>query len=136
MLPGDEPFEGAKDYTGLLSGISPYLLEQVKDSLHDITVENWNSFNGFTNRPQNRVRSGSITDSFRTWLTTFEPGETRSKKEFETLMGMDKKQKATFAVALCPPTTKKKAGPAYRALASMDITVQSKPGKGTVFTKN
>ena len=141
LLDGDDPMHQSEDYRHLLKDQSSYLLNTIEESLVGIKIENWESFGGYApeNRPQNKVRKGSMTEAFVSWLSTFEPGETRSKTDFEQKMGLTANQKQSLRVALTPKKDKagnpKPLSPQLRAMKSMNITKKSVSGTGTVFTK-
>mgnify|MGYP002414184052 CR=1 FL=1 len=130
LLDGDEPYPGDVHFRPLLKRISPYLLAQIEESLHNITIDNWESFNGFQTRTSNSIPKGGVTDAFISWLGTLEAGVPVNKKVFEQANELSKAEISTLSVQLS-----KANSPVKRALNSKNILVQTKRGKGTTFTK-
>lgn len=129
LLDGDEPYPGDVNFRPLLKQISPYLLDQIQKSLHNITIGNWDSFNGFQTRTSNSVPKGGVTDAFIAWLNSLKPDEPINKKVFESLSNLSKTEKATLSVQLS-----KKNSSVKRELESKNILIHKKPGSGTIFT--
>lgn len=100
LLDGDEPYPGDVNFKPLLKRISPYLLDQIQESLHNITIGNWESFTGFQTRTSNSVPKGGVTDAFISWLNTLELDIPMNKKVFEQLNNLSKSEKATLSVQL------------------------------------
>ena len=131
LLDGDEPYPGEDiNFKPLLKRISPYLLSQIQESLHNITVGSWTSFNGFQTRTTNSIPKGGLSDSFITWLNTLEPNVPVNKKIFESTAGLTDKEKKTLTVMIS-----KDSSPISRALESRNIIKKTKQGLGTTFTK-
>lgn len=130
LLDGDEPFPGDVNYRPLLKRTSPYLLSQIEESLHNITVMNWIDFNGFQTRTSNSIPKGGVSDSFITWLRQIPVGETKTKKEFETSCQISEGQRKSLTVLLC-----KKTSPVRRSIDSMNVVMNTRRGLGTTFTR-
>ena len=130
LLDGDEPFPGDVNYRPLLKKISTYLLDQIELSLHNITVDNWESFNGFQTRTSNSVPKGGVTDSFITWITQLEPDTPTEFKVFLDSMGLTKQEVSSLSAQIS-----KSSSPVKRALQSKNVRVVSKRGTGRIFTK-
>lgn len=130
LLPGREPFPEDVYWEPLLKRDGPYLFKAIKDSLHNISICNWESFNGFQTKTKNSIPESGVTDSFITWLSTLEPNTVINMKVFEKTAGLSVKQRNSLTAQLS-----KENSPVSEALRSQNILKERKRGVGTTFIK-
>ena len=131
LLPGKEPFPEDIYWEPLLKRDGPYLFRTIKDSLHNISIHNWESFKGFQTKSRNSIpKKGGVTDSFITWISTLEPNMPVNKKVFEQSAGLSDSERRSFTVQMS-----KENSPVREALRSQNIHMTSKKGVGTTFIK-
>ena len=115
-------------YRSTLSERSKFLLQEIEGNMNGISVENWDSFAGYTKQT---ATNGSLADRFISWVSTMEVGETRDKREFEAEIA--ESERSYLKVQLS-----KKSSKIYKVLEGLNITKHTIKGRGgkTTFTKN
>lgn len=125
MLPGF--VTSGTSYRNTLHDKGLFLLEEIEGNMNGINTQNWEGFGGYTKAKES---DGSVSDRFIEWISAFEAGETRDKKEFE--VDLTEKEINNLKVQLSKKTSK-----VSKVLDGLNITKKSTKGRGgkTTFTK-
>ena len=95
------------DYNLRLNKVSRYLLQTIKDSLHNINVKPWDDFS-FAGKPPKEGEEGvevklSVPHRFVIWLENMQPGEIYNLKDFNK--NITKKESTALRVSFTSDTS-------------------------------